>query len=106
VSIRLSGRGHAQPDNEIEGGDTLPAELLWGCTGLAFLTVVKGGFFFSGTCGTGCVVAKLPDGRGGHRWSAPSAICLLNVGWGFQVGGEVTDIMFVLNSREVSRLSQ
>ena len=84
------------PDNEIEGSDTIPKELLWGCTGIAFLTVVKGGFFFSGTCGTGLVLAKLPDGS----WSAPSSICLLNVGWGFQVGGEVTDLMFVLNSKE------
>ena len=56
-------------------------ELLWGCTGIAFLTVVKGGFFFSGTLGTGCVVGRLRNGR----WSAPSAICMANVGWGFQV---------------------
>ena len=84
------------PDNAIEGGDTIPKELLWGCSGIAFLTVVKGGFFFSGTVGTGCVVGRLPGGR----WSAPSAICLVNVGWGFQVGGEVTDVIFVLNSPE------
>ncbi len=78
------------PDNEIEGGDTIPAELLWGCTGIAFLTVAKGGFLFSGTCGTGLVLAKLPNGT----WSAPSAIVLVNVGWGFQIGGEVTDVRF------------
>ena len=84
------------PDNAIEGGDTIPKELLWGCSGIAFLTLVKGGFFFSGTLGTGCVVGRLPNGK----WSAPSAICMANVGWGFQVGGELTDMMFVLNSQE------
>jgi lipid-binding SYLF domain-containing protein len=77
------------------GGDTIPKELLWGCSGIAFLTMVKGGFFFSGTVGTGLVVARLPDGG----WSAPSAIMLANIGWGFQVGGEVSDVMFVLNSQ-------
>lgn len=60
--------------------------------------MMKGGFFFSGTVGTGLVVARLPNGV----WSAPSAIMLANVGWGFQVGGEVSDVMFVLNS-QVSR---
>lgn len=35
-----------------------------------------------GRYGTGLVVSKLNDGT----WSAPSAVQLLGLGWGFQVG--------------------
>lgn len=37
--------------------------------------------------GSGIVVAKLADGR----WSAPSAVTISGVGWGLQVGAELTD---------------
>lgn len=81
-------------DNAIEGEDTIPRELLWGACGLVFLTFVKVGFFFTGRVGTGLIVSKLPDGR----WSAPSAIGSTGLGWGFQVGGEVTDVIIILNT--------
>ncbi|CAM9784199.1 unnamed protein product, partial [Phaeothamnion confervicola] len=52
----------------------------------------QAGVFFSGRIGTGLVVARLPGGG----WSAPSAIGSAGIGWGFQIGGEVTDMVVVL----------
>jgi lipid-binding SYLF domain-containing protein len=79
-------------DNKIGGPDTIPRELLATAKGIAFLTVVKAGFMFSGRIGTGLVVARLGDGS----WSAPSAIMLTGLGWGAQFGGELTDVVLVL----------
>lgn len=76
-----------------EGG--IPREVLENARGIAVLSVIKGGFIFSGRIGSGLVVAKTSDG-----WSAPSAIGLGGAGWGLQIGGNVTDFVFVLNSQE------
>lgn len=65
-----------------------------GAKGLAFITVLKAGFLFSGRLGTGLVISRLPDGS----WSAPSAIAMSGVGWGFQMGGELTDVLLVLTT--------
>jgi len=82
-------------ENKIEGQDSLPRELLWDAEGIAIITFIKAGFFFTGRLGTGLVIGKLNDGS----WSAPSAVCSTGVGWGFQIGGEVTDVVIVLNTR-------
>ena len=74
---------------------SIPLPLLTNAKGLAFLTVVKAGFLISGRLGTGLVIARLPDGR----WSAPSAIGTAGVGWGAQIGGEITDFVVILNTR-------
>lgn len=66
-----------------------------GHVALQFLTVIKVGFVFTGRVGTGLVVARLPDGR----WSAPSAIATAGVGWGAQIGGEITDFVVILNTK-------
>ena len=79
-------------DNAIEGKDTIPRELLWGAKGIAFLTVAKVGFLFTGRIGSGLVISRLSDGS----FSAPSAIMISGIGWGLQVGGEVTDVIIVL----------
>lgn len=80
----------------LDGEEAVPIELLCNCAGLAFITMIKGGFFFSGRVGTGLVMARLPDGR----WSAPSAIGAGGAGWGFQIGGEVTDTMIILKDQD------
>lgn len=59
-----------------------------------FLTVLKAGLVFCGRVGTGLVIAKQRDGS----WSAPSAIGLLGLGWGAQIGAELTDFVLLLNS--------
>ena len=57
------------------------------------------GCIVTGRLGTGLVVAKLPDGS----WSAPSAIATAGIGWGAQIGGEVTDFVIILNTRGMHR---
>lgn len=63
--------------------------------GLAVITVLKAGFLFSGRAGSGVIVARLPDGS----WSAPSAIVTAGAGVGGQIGAEITDFVFILNSK-------
>jgi lipid-binding SYLF domain-containing protein len=74
----------------------IPLELLSAARGIAFLTVVKVGMVLAPKVGTGCVIAKLPDGR----WSAPSAISTLGCNWGLLVGADITDYVIILNTPE------
>jgi lipid-binding SYLF domain-containing protein len=67
--------------------------------GLAIFQVVKAGFVFSGKAGSGLVISRLPDGS----WSAPSCIATGGVGWGLQVGADITDFVIVLNSEDAVR---
>ncbi len=76
------------------GEEKIPKELLDIAKGVVFLTVVKAGFMFTGRYGTGLVVAKLDDGS----WSAPSAVVLSGLGWGLQIGAELTDVMLILST--------
>jgi lipid-binding SYLF domain-containing protein len=76
------------------GEEKIPKELLDVAKGVVFLTIAKCGFMFTARYGTGIVIAKLPDGS----WSAPSAITISGIGWGLQVGAELTDVMLILSS--------
>lgn len=81
--------------NQVLGADeVIPHEVLLNAKGLAILTVLKAGFLFSGRAGSGVVVARLPDGT----WSPPSAIVTAGAGVGGQVGAELTDFVFILNT--------
>ena len=73
----------------------IPEAVLRDAKGLAILTVLKAGFIFSGQGGWGVVVA-----RTGKGWSGPSAIGTGGAGFGFQVGGQVTEFVIVLNTPE------
>ena len=73
----------------------IPQDILLNAKGLAIFTVVKAGFLFSGRAGTGIVVARLEDGS----WSAPSAIGTGGMGFGGQIGAEITDFVIVLNTQ-------
>uniref|UniRef100_A0A1D1ZL61 SH3 domain-containing protein PJ696.02 n=1 Tax=Anthurium amnicola TaxID=1678845 RepID=A0A1D1ZL61_9ARAE len=72
---------------------SVPAAVLKRAKGLAILTVAKAGVFLTYKLGTGLVVARRPDGS----WSAPSAIISVGLGWGAQIGGELTDFILVLH---------
>lgn len=83
--------------NQMLGVDqVIPPEILQNAKGLAVITVLKAGFLFSGRAGSGVIVARLPDGT----WSPPSAIVTAGAGAGGQVGIELTDFVFILNTRE------
>jgi lipid-binding SYLF domain-containing protein len=73
-------------------GQGVPRKLLSLARGVVFFTIVKVGFVFTGRYGSGLIVAKLPDGK----WSAPSAVQITGLGWGLQVGAELTTVMLIL----------
>lgn len=82
------------PKGKLNGDRSVPLDLLRGAKGVAFLSVIKGGVIISARVGTGLVLARAPDGG----WSAPSAIGTVGVGWGAQVGGDITTYMIVLTT--------
>lgn len=73
----------------------IPRDILRDAKGFAILTIVKGGFVFSGKIGQGVVVARTPEG-----WSGPSFVRTGGAGFGAQIGGEVTELVLVLNTRD------
>lgn len=77
---------------------SIPASVIRDARGLAILTVTKAGFIFSGRGGKGVVVARV-----GKGWSAPSAIGTGGIGFGPQIGGEVTETVLVLNTDDAVR---
>ncbi|TYZ59081.1 hypothetical protein PybrP1_007201 [[Pythium] brassicae (nom. inval.)] len=78
----------------VEHDKRIPIDLLHQAKGIAFLTVLKAGFIWTGKLGTGVVIAKLPDGR----WSAPSAIGTVGMGFGMEGGGQMIEFLIILNS--------
>lgn len=73
----------------------IPAQLLQRAKGVAFITMLKGGFIWAGKMGTGLVVARNPQSGG---WSAPSALGAFGCSFGLQAGGELNSIVLVLNT--------
>ena len=71
----------------------IPQAVLKDARGLGIMTVIKAGFSFSGRGGKGVVVARTKNG-----WSGPSAIGTGGVGFGLQIGAEVTEFVFILNT--------
>lgn len=76
----------------------IPRSVLRNARGLAILTVVKIGFGLSGKGGQGVVVARTGDG-----WSGPSFIGTGGAGWGPQIGAQITEFVFVLNTNRAVR---
>jgi len=74
---------------------SIPPSVLRSAKGIAILRVLKGGFFVSGRIGEGMVIARLQEGG----WSGPSAIGTGGAGFGFQVGGQVTEFLIILNTQ-------
>lgn len=89
----------ADPDRPESALNAIPKAVLQSARGLAVFQVVKAGFVFSGKAGSGLVIARLPDGS----WSAPSCIATGGVGWGLQIGADITDFVIVLNSEDAVR---
>jgi lipid-binding SYLF domain-containing protein len=71
----------------------IPTAVLRDARGLAILTVTKAGFIVSGRGGKGIVIARTANG-----WSDPSAIGTGGVGFGFQAGAQVSEVVIVLNT--------
>jgi len=86
----------SQPESAL---NAIPKAVLQRARGLAIFQVIKAGFVFSGKAGSGLVISRLPTGE----WSAPSCIGTAGVGWGLQIGADLTDFVIVLNSDEAVR---
>jgi SH3 domain-containing YSC84-like protein 1 len=80
-------RFRALPEKQI------PHRVLRDAKGVAILTVVKGGFIFSGRAGEGVLLARTKSG-----WSGPSFVRTGGAGYGLQIGGNVTEFVLVLNT--------
>lgn len=55
---------------------------------------IKGGFIVGGAGGSGVLLAKLPDGS----WSQPAFITMGEASIGLQIGGSVSEFVFVINN--------
>ncbi|KAG2362934.1 hypothetical protein BDR07DRAFT_1401919 [Suillus spraguei] len=86
----------ANPSHPESALNSIPTAVLQHARGLAVFQVLKAGFMFSGKAGSGLVIARLPDGS----WSAPSCIATGGLGWGLQIGADITDFVIVLNSED------
>jgi lipid-binding SYLF domain-containing protein len=86
-SVNILKNFYEMPEQKI------PRQIMNNARGLAIVRVLKAGFVFSGQGGQGVLVARTP-----HGWSGPSFIGLGGAGWGLQVGGQITDFIFVLNT--------
>jgi len=89
----------ADPGHPESALNSIPKAVLQRARGLAVFQVLKAGFVFSGKAGSGLVISRLPDGS----WSAPSCIATGGVGWGLQIGADITDFVIVLNSEDAVR---
>jgi SH3 domain-containing YSC84-like protein 1 len=78
---------------------SIPEFVLRNARGLAVIRVLKGAFGVGGRIGEGIVIARLPDGS----WSGPSAIATGGGGFGFQIGGQVTEFVIILNTEAAVR---
>ncbi|SPO22582.1 related to YSC84 - protein involved in the organization of the actin cytoskeleton [Ustilago trichophora] len=86
----------ADPDHPDSALNSIPKAVLQQAKGLAVFSVIKAGFVWSGKIGSGVVIARLPDGS----WSAPSCIGTGAVGFGLQIGADLTEFVIVMNSEE------
>ncbi|KAJ3280261.1 SH3 domain-containing YSC84-like protein 1 [Rhizoclosmatium sp. JEL0117] len=85
----------------IESFKGIPAGVLKNAKGIAVLHVSKVAVGISERHGHGIVVSRLPeDGALPATWSAPAAIHTSGWGAGEQVGIEVEDLVFVLNTEK------
>ncbi len=92
------GEMHEMPDTSI------PKDLLKQCSGVAiFPSTIKGGFVFGGQYGQGVLLNR--DKKTG-KWSAPVFISIGGASFGFQIGGQATDmILVIMNERGMDSLS-
>jgi len=86
----------ADPSNPESALNAVPKAVVQRARGLAVFQVVKAGFVFSGKAGSGLVISRLPTGE----WSAPSCIGTAGIGWGLQIGADITDFVIVLNNED------
>jgi SH3 domain-containing YSC84-like protein 1 len=80
---------------------TIPMNILEQATCVAVVpSMIKGAFVFGAQYGQGVVTC-----RTGHGWSAPVFVRMAGGSWGFQIGGQATDLVLVaVNDRGMQAL--
>jgi SH3 domain-containing YSC84-like protein 1 len=80
---------------------TIPSNILDKATCVAIVPgMIKGAFVFGAQYGQGVVTC-----RTGHGWSGPVFIRMAGGSWGFQIGGQATDLILVaVNDRGMQDL--
>ncbi|MBI5123907.1 MAG: lipid-binding SYLF domain-containing protein [Candidatus Omnitrophica bacterium] len=75
----------------------IPDNLLKNCEAIGiFPSTVSGAFIIGGRYGQGVVVARDPKTR---KWGAPAFFTIGGASLGWQIGGQATDLIFVINSK-------
>ena len=74
--------------------EDIPDNLLKNATGIAiFPSTVKGALFLGGRYGEGVVVYRDPATK---KWSPPAFFTVSGISFGWQVGGQAIDLIFVI----------
>jgi lipid-binding SYLF domain-containing protein len=100
--IKSNHHHHSRNNNKKESLEELNVEastirgMIQKAVGLAFVRTNKVVFGVSLAGGSGIVLSRLSDGT----WSAPSCIAMMGVGLGLQVGLEVANYIFILQTKE------
>lgn len=72
----------------------IPQKLLKKATGIAiFPSTIKGAFFLGGRYGEGVVLYRDPKTK---KWSPPAFFTVSGISFGWQVGGQAIDLIFVI----------
>jgi lipid-binding SYLF domain-containing protein len=75
----------------------IPKSVLSSCRGLIVIPhMVKGGFIVAANRGHGIMIHRLPSGQ----WSDPSFCTITGGSVGFQIGGQATDLILVVNNEK------
>jgi lipid-binding SYLF domain-containing protein len=85
---------HMCGNSALAADRSIPLDLLNHAKGLCFLTVLKIGCVVSGRVGTGLIIARRDNGS----WSPPSAVGTVGLGYGAQIGGDITNYIIVLTT--------
>mmetsp|Transcript_10248 Transcript_10248/g.20586 ORF Transcript_10248/g.20586 Transcript_10248/m.20586 type:complete len:265 (+) Transcript_10248:89-883(+) len=73
----------------------IPRGMIKNCKGVILLSMAEAGFIFSGTVGSGVIIAHNED----NSWSPPSALSVGGIGWGLVAGKEVKDVIICVMER-------
>jgi len=79
-------------DMQQKSDKRIPADLLRRAQGIILLDRTKAGFLFAFQGGVGVAMTKDPTT---HQWSAPAFIRIAGGSFGFQIGGQATDLVLV-----------
>lgn len=102
-ALDIALNGDVIRHNQSALGTGIPSILFQECEGILILNVVEAAFVISANVGTGLL---LKHDKVANTWSAPSAVGLTGVGWGFVGGAAIKDyVVFMMDSETMETLS-